>query len=169
VGSWVLEEPIHFFDLACWWLCEAGAPEVVYAQGTRLPATAEGLWDNLTAVLRFRGGEHATVTQSLAVCEHHLAAKVVGEHGAIIAAWDGEMDRTTHPAASLKLSDGQHLRDIPITLSGEFFELRAQMARFDEVCRGKATLPIAPEEAALAVRICYAAEQSIAAGSPIAL
>lgn len=26
VGSWVLEEPIHFFDLACWWLREAAGP-----------------------------------------------------------------------------------------------------------------------------------------------
>jgi myo-inositol 2-dehydrogenase/D-chiro-inositol 1-dehydrogenase len=167
VGSWVLEEPIHFFDLACWWLREAGAPRQVYARGTRRPATEEGLWDNLTAVLSFAGGEHATVTQSLAVCEHHLAAKVIGERGALLATWDGEMDRTTNPVASLRLFDGERLRQIPIAASGEFFELRAQMACFAAVCQGQAALPITPEEAAMAVKICYAAEASIASGLPI--
>jgi myo-inositol 2-dehydrogenase/D-chiro-inositol 1-dehydrogenase len=169
VGSWVLEEPIHFFDLACWWMRECGAPSSVYGQGTRLPQTAEGLWDNLTAVLSFPDGAHATVTQSLAACEHHLAAKVVGERGALIAAWDGEMDRTEHPAASLRWFDGERLREVPIALSGEFFELRAQMARFAAVCRGEAELPITPEEAALAVRICYAAEESIRRQAPVAV
>ncbi|MGI9445554.1 MAG: Gfo/Idh/MocA family protein, partial [Rubripirellula sp.] len=31
VGSWILEEPIHFFDLARWYLEAAGQPESIYA------------------------------------------------------------------------------------------------------------------------------------------
>ena len=31
VGNWILEEPIHFFDLARWYLSGAGAPADVYA------------------------------------------------------------------------------------------------------------------------------------------
>src|SRR5689334_3086354 len=31
VGSWILEEPIHFFDLARWYLSSLGNPQKVYA------------------------------------------------------------------------------------------------------------------------------------------
>ena len=169
VGSWVLEEPIHFFDLACWWLREAGRPVSVYARGARLPSSPEGLWDNLSAVVAFEGGAHASINQSLAVAGHHLTAKVVGDGGAILAFWDGEMDRTTRPRARLEVLSGERLRRIRIEPSGEFFELRAEMARFAQVLRGEAALPITPAEAALAVRISLAAEQSIRTGAPVAL
>jgi myo-inositol 2-dehydrogenase/D-chiro-inositol 1-dehydrogenase len=167
VGSWVLEEPIHFFDLACWWL--GGRPVSVYARGNRLPTSPEGLWDNVAAVIGFDTGAHATVTQTLAVAEHHLAAKVVGEGGALLAFWDGELDRTTRPRASLKLCRGGALEDLPIAASGEFFELRAEVARFAEICRGESVPPVTIEEAARAVRICHAAEESIHSGDIIRL
>src|SRR5689334_2323927 len=32
VGSWVLEEPIHFFDLARWYMSGSGDPVTVYAR-----------------------------------------------------------------------------------------------------------------------------------------
>jgi myo-inositol 2-dehydrogenase/D-chiro-inositol 1-dehydrogenase len=169
VGSWVLEEPIHFFDLACWWLREAGPPVSVYARASRLPTTAEGLWDNLSAVLAFESGAHATITQSLAICEHHLAAKITGDRGALLAFWDGELDRTTRPQASLKLFRGAGLEEVPIAASGEFFELRAEMARFAASCRGEAPPAISPQEAALAVSICWAAEESIRTGAAFAI
>ncbi|MFN9915513.1 MAG: Gfo/Idh/MocA family protein, partial [Pirellulaceae bacterium] len=39
VGSWVLEEPIHFFDLARWYLSGSGNPVELYAYGnSRDPA-----------------------------------------------------------------------------------------------------------------------------------
>ena len=169
VGSWVLEEPIHFFDLCCWWLAGHGAPASVYARASRLPGTPEGLWDNLTATLNWAWGVHATVTQSLAICEHHLAAKVVGEQGSLLAFWDGEMDRTTHPTAALKLFRNGTLEELPIAASGESFELRTELSRFAAACRGGAGPPITPEEAALGVRICHAAEASIASGQAEAI
>ncbi|MGH9720450.1 MAG: Gfo/Idh/MocA family protein [Bryobacteraceae bacterium] len=166
VGSWILEEPIHFFDLAAWWMRRAGWPESVFARGSKLAASPEGLWDNLSAVLSFQGGAHATVTQTLAACEHHLSAKVVGEHGALLAFWDGEMDRTTHPLCSLKLARDGRLEDIPIDPTGEYHELRAQMAHLAAVARGECKPIITPEEAALAVSVCWAAERSARSGLP---
>lgn len=164
VGSWVLEEPVHFFDAGAWWMREAGPPLSIYARAARLPASPEGLWDNMTAVVNFASGAHLTVTHSLAICEHHLAAKVVGDRGAILGFWDGEMDRTTHPSATLKLFRGGRLEEIPIAASGEFFELRAELAHFREVCAGRAALVITPEEAAFNIAMCWAAERSIASG-----
>src|SRR6266853_5426347 len=78
VGSWILEEPIHFFDLGCWWMREAGRPVSIYARAARLPSSPPGLWDNLSAIVNFESGPHLTVTQSLATAEHHMSAKVVG-------------------------------------------------------------------------------------------
>jgi myo-inositol 2-dehydrogenase/D-chiro-inositol 1-dehydrogenase len=165
VGSWVLEEPIHFFDAVCWWLKEAGSPVSIYAAGSRLSAAPEALWSNMHAVLRFESGAHATVTQTLAVCEHHITAKIIGEEGAVLSFWDGEVDRTTQPRASLKLFRRGTLEEIAIAPSGEFFELRAEMAQFAGCCATGAPAAISPEEAAQAVEICQAAERSIASGA----
>lgn len=166
VGSWVLEEPIHFFDAVCWWLGAAGPPVSVYATATRLPDAPPNLWNNMHATLRFASGAHATVTQTLAVCEHHISAKIIGDQGAVLSFWDGEMDRTTHPKASLKLFRDGALEDLPIAASGEFFELRAELAQFRDCCAGTASPVIHPHEAARAVHICWAAERSIASGAP---
>ena len=102
-----------------------------------MPARPEGLWNDMTTVLAFENGAHATVTQTLAICEHHLTAKVVGETGAVLATWDGEMDRTLRPQAGVKLFRGQGLEEIPIAPSGESFELRAELARFAAACDGR--------------------------------
>jgi predicted dehydrogenase len=67
VGSWVLEEPIHFFDAVCWWMEDSGRPTSVYAAASRLPDSPPDLWNNMHATLRFESGAHATVTQTLAV------------------------------------------------------------------------------------------------------
>jgi len=164
VASWILEEPVHFFDLACWWLKEAGRPQWVYARANRLPSSAAGLWDNLTAVLEFESGAHATLTHSLSIAEHHLSAKVMGDRGALIATWDGEQDRATDARAALKLFDGERLGEIAIESSGELFELETELAHFAAVCRGEAQPAITPDEAARAVAICIAAERSIRSG-----
>jgi myo-inositol 2-dehydrogenase / D-chiro-inositol 1-dehydrogenase len=164
VGSWTLEEPIHFFDLGCWWLREAGRPVSIFARGARRPSSPPGLWDNLSAIVSFESGAHLTVTQSLATAEHHMSAKVVGTTGAAVAFWDGEMDRTEHPLCSLKLIREGHLEHIPIAPSGELFELRAELRHFAAVIRGETAPAITPEEGALAVAVCEAAERSIQTG-----
>jgi len=164
VGSWTLEEPIHFFDLGCWWLRAAGSPVAIYARGVQRPSSPPGLWDNLSAIVSFESGAHLTVTQSLAAAEHHMSAKVVGTAGAALAFWDGEMDRTEHPVCSLKVVREGRLEDIAIAASGELFELRAELRHFAAVIRGETAPAIAPEEAALAVAVCEAAERSIESG-----
>src|SRR5260370_4392803 len=141
---------------------EAASPVKVLARGARRPSSPPGLWDNLSAIVNFESGAHLTVTQSLATAEHHMSAKVVGTGGAALAFWDGEMDRTEHPVCSLGVAREGVLRDIPIEASGELFELRWQWRHFAAVIRGEIAPAIAPDEAALAVAVCEAAERSIA-------
>jgi predicted dehydrogenase len=143
---------------------ESGAPQWIYARGSRLPGTPDGLWNNLAAVLEFEAGAHATISQSLSVMEHHLGAKVLGSRGALIATWDAEIDRSTGPRATLKLFDGERMGEIAIEASGEWFELRAEIGHFAALCRGEEQPVITPAEAARAVAICEAAERSIRSG-----
>ena len=100
VGNWVLEEPIHFFDLARWYFSSAGEPVSVYAAASgRQPGHPE-LHDNFSAVLKFPGGRYAVVSQTLAGWEHHQTVKLTGSTGALWASWSGPLDRTFQPTFS---------------------------------------------------------------------
>jgi myo-inositol 2-dehydrogenase / D-chiro-inositol 1-dehydrogenase len=163
-GSVLLEAPIHFFDLACWWLKESGEPQWVYARANRLPQSPAGLWDNVSATLEFESGAHVTITQSLSVAQHHIAAKVMGDRGALIATWADGLEGAATAAAALKLWDGERLGEIPIEASGPLSELRAELAYFVQACRSMIVPVITAAEAARAVALCHAAERSIRSG-----
>lgn len=133
VGNWVLEEPIHFFDLARWYLQEAGDPQTVYARANSIQAGHPELQDNFSATMNFGGGAYAVVAQTLGGFEHHQTAKIVGTEGALWARWSGAMDRTRQPQFSLKRRIGDSVEDIEITkITGELFELEDQLALVTE-------------------------------------
>jgi myo-inositol 2-dehydrogenase / D-chiro-inositol 1-dehydrogenase len=168
VGSWVLEEPIHFFDLARWYLAGEGEPETVYASANSRDPARPALHDNFSAIMRYASGAYAVVSQTLAAFEHHQTVKVVGTKGAIWAAWSGAMDRTLEPTYSLKVFDGEKLKDVKLTHhSGEVFELRQEVAMMvDCVRHGKA--PIASAHDGLwSVALCLAAEESVRSTVPV--
>ena len=66
VGSWILEEPIHFFDLARWYLEACDEPLSVYARSNSRHADHPELKDNFTAIVNHRDGAYAVVSQKLA-------------------------------------------------------------------------------------------------------
>ena len=45
VGDWILEEPIHFFDLARWYFAGSGEPVSVYARANALDPDRPALQD----------------------------------------------------------------------------------------------------------------------------
>lgn len=168
VGSWVLEEPIHFFDFARWYLSAAGDPESVYAAANaRDPARPE-LHDNFSAIVKFAGGAFAVVSQTLSAFEHHQTVKVTGEKGALWASWSGAMDRTLHPTFSLRAFDGEHVRDVPLEkITGEVFELEDQIALMTQAVNGQAELAATGEDGKWSVAMCLAADQSVKTGRPV--
>src|SRR5262245_16588420 len=87
VGNWVLEEPIHFFDLACWYLAGVGRPASVYARANSKQPGHPELNDNFTATLNFPGRAYAVISQTLAAFEHHQVVKVTGTLGSLWATW----------------------------------------------------------------------------------
>lgn len=85
VGNWILEEPIHFFDLARWYLQSTGEPARVYAAANSRQPDHPELQDNFSAIVHFTGGAYAVISQTLSAFEHHQTVKVTGTKGALWA------------------------------------------------------------------------------------
>jgi myo-inositol 2-dehydrogenase/D-chiro-inositol 1-dehydrogenase len=168
VGSWILEEPVHAFDSLMWYLERHGDPVSVQALGNgRRPE--EGMEDNFTALLRFRGGAYAVVTETLAAFEYHHVTEVVGREGAIRAWWSGTLDRTRQPAFELKVKRrGREPETVALAASGELFELETQLAQA-VVAFGERRPLVSGEEARKRVIVCVEAERSLREGREIAL
>jgi myo-inositol 2-dehydrogenase / D-chiro-inositol 1-dehydrogenase len=168
VGSWVLEEPIHFFDLARWYLESSGDPTELIAYGNSRDPQRKGLFDNFSAMFKYPNGSYAVVSQTLAAFEHHQTVKVSGTKGALWAGWSGALDRTLEPTSFLKVFDGEVLKDCELARqSGEVFELREEISQaIQMVLHG--TKPIATGFDGLwSAGLCLVAEESIRLQKPL--
>jgi myo-inositol 2-dehydrogenase/D-chiro-inositol 1-dehydrogenase len=168
VGSWVLEEPIHFFDLARWYLAASGDPIELTAYGNSRDPGRPDLFDNFSAMFRCADGSYAVVSQTLAAFEHHQTVKVSGTAGAVWAGWSGALDRTTEPSCFLKVFDGERLVDQPLRrASGEVFELGEEIASCVR-CVREGARPVADARDGLwSAGLCLVAEESIRRGRPL--
>jgi myo-inositol 2-dehydrogenase/D-chiro-inositol 1-dehydrogenase len=169
VGSWILEEPVHAFDSVMWYLESQGDPLSVLALGNG-GQPEEGMGDNFTALLRFRGGAYAVVTETLAAFEYHHVTEVVGREGSLRAWWSGTMDRTRQPAYELKVRrrGAGEAGIATLAPSGELFELETQLAQAVVAFRERRPL-VSGEEARKRVMVCVEAERSLREGREIAL
>jgi myo-inositol 2-dehydrogenase/D-chiro-inositol 1-dehydrogenase len=168
VGSWILEEPIHFFDLARWYLARSGEPQSVYAAASARDVARPELQDNFSAIVKFDGGAFAVISQTLAAFEHHQTVKVTGTQGALWASWSGAMDRTRHPTFILRAFDGGDAREIPIEkITGEVFELEDEIALVAAAVRGEGALCADGEDGRWSVAMCLAAERAVKLGRAV--
>ncbi|MEM0969558.1 MAG: Gfo/Idh/MocA family oxidoreductase [Verrucomicrobiota bacterium] len=169
VGNWILEEPIHFFDLSRWYLTEAGEPSQVYAKANACDAGRPDLHDNFSAVMEWENGAYAVVSQTLAAFEHHQTVKVVGTDGALWAGWSGAMDRTEKPSFFLKAMHGRDgaVEDVHLDRpSGELFELRVEVQRMVEAVNDNRPLPADGHDGLWSAGMCLAAVASLESGKP---
>lgn len=168
VGSWVLEEPIHFFDLARWYLEDSGNPVELYAYGNSRDPARPTLFDNFSAMFRYPNGSYAVVSQTLAAFEHHQTVKVSGTKGALWAGWSGALDRTLEPSYFLKVFDGEKLENVKIEKhSGEVFELREEIAQCIAMVRTGRKPAATGEDGLWSAGLCLVAEESIRQGRPL--
>jgi myo-inositol 2-dehydrogenase/D-chiro-inositol 1-dehydrogenase len=169
VGSWILEEPVHFFDFTMWYFEALGDPLSVQALG--VPRAGEaGMSNDLTVILRFPGQAHAVITETLAGFEYHQLLHVVGSEGAIRSWWSGALDRTLHPSFELRVA-GRGRREaetVPVRASGELVELEEQ-ARQVVTAFARLEALVSGEEARKRIAVCLAAERSLREGREVAL
>lgn len=170
VGNWILEEPIHFFDLARWYLSASGNPKSVFATANSSQKDHPELQDNFSALMQFDEGAYAVVTQTLCAFEHHQTIKVTGTQGALWASWSGAIDRTRHPTFSLRAFDGSKVKTMPIEkMTGELFELEDQVEVFANAVRNQAPLHCTGSDGRWSVAMCLAAQASVDRGCSVDL
>lgn len=163
VGSWVLEELVHFFDLVMWYAAENGRPARVRTVGN---GGENGLVRNFAATLEWADGSAAVLSQCLSGFEHHTLLEIAGDRGAVRTWWAGAMDRTLHPDFALKVQrGGQQPETVAIPRSGEVFELEENLRRALAGFREGRSI-FSPAEARLAVEVCLAADEAYRTGKP---
>lgn len=168
VGNWILEEPIHFFDLARWYFQQWGEPVSVYARANARQLDRPDLQDNFTAVVNFPEGRYAVIAQTLAAYEHHQVVKITGSTGALWASWSGALDRALHPDFSLKHFDGETVRAIPITQTpGEVYELADEIADLARAIQDQRPPNAVGEDGRWSVDMCLKAQESVDTGSVV--
>ena len=168
VGSWILEEPIHFFDLALWYFQSLGDPSSIFAQANSR-GREEGLLDNFSALIRWKNGAYVSLNHTLGGFEHHHLVELVGTKGALRSWWGAEMDRTSEPSFGMKFlarkTSGEEFdtgepEEIRFPgKSGELFELKELIARsLESVKKG---IPfLGAEEGRKSVLLCLLGEES---------
>ena len=165
VGNWILEEPIHFFDLARWYFAEAGDPVSVFARASHKRDEHPELQDNFSAMITFPNGGYAVISQTLAGYEHHQVVKLTGCRGALWASWSGAMDRTFDPVFSLKYFDGEKVQDVPLAkTTGEVYELEEELSAMTAAARGASPGCATGEDGRWAVALCLKAQESVDTG-----
>lgn len=175
VGSWILEEPVHFFDSLMWYFEELGDPDRIIAFGNgRTPPGSEGadaaMMHNFSSVMHWPGGAYAVITQSLAGFEHHHVMEIVGSEGSIRTWWSGAEDRTREPSFEIKVQRaGQAKAEVlKVAASGELFELDLELRLVVDAFKTGRPI-VSGEEARKRIVICLAAEQALAQASEIEL
>lgn len=164
VGSSILEEPIHYLDLAAWWL---GPAHALQAFATSR-AGREGAWENLDVRL-WAGAAQASVTRSIAAWGHRVDVRIVGDAGAYRASWVGAFDADPAPRVEGWLHRGED-RDAPPealdlpAATGHAFDLPTQTAAFLAAVRGEGAPIAAGGDGVEAVRVSLAAQRSLEAG-----
>jgi myo-inositol 2-dehydrogenase/D-chiro-inositol 1-dehydrogenase len=170
VGNWILEEPIHFFDLARWYFSSLGDPQTIYATANSKQPDHPELHDNFSAIVHFPRGAYAVISQTLSAFEHHQTVKLTGTKGALWASWSGAMDRTAHPTFSLRAFDGERVEQIPIDkITGEIFELEDQMAMLVAAIQNGSPLTCTAEDGRWSVAMCLAADRSVKTSAPVSI
>jgi myo-inositol 2-dehydrogenase/D-chiro-inositol 1-dehydrogenase len=165
VGNWILEEPIHFFDLARWYF--GADPLSVNARASSKRLDHPELQDHFSALVDFPQGRYAVISQCLNGWEHHQTAKISGRDGSLWAAWSGAMDRTFEPTFSLKVQRGDKLETMPIARpAGEVFELEEQFARFIAAIQTGVAPAATGEDGRWSVAMCLKAAESAKSGKP---
>ena len=164
LGSTILEEPIHYLDLARWYL---GPVRELQAWG-KSRGGREALWENLDVRLEHASGARSWVTRSIAAYGHQVTLMLVGEAGALRASWRGKMDMDTEPVVSLSLHGAGGTEEVPLVRkTGHAFDVPRQTRAFLAAIAGEGTPSASGEDGCAAVELCLAVQESLEEGSSV--
>jgi myo-inositol 2-dehydrogenase/D-chiro-inositol 1-dehydrogenase len=173
VGSWILEEPVHFFDLVLWYMECYEDPISIFAIGNSNDRDV-GLYDNFTCFVRYKNGPCAVISQTLGGFQHHTQVQVVGKEGAARTFWSGALDREKNPTIGFQVRKRgfafkrgiDECETIELSPDSEGFKLQNQINRVVKAF-GEGIAPTPGEEARKRVIICDEAVRSIREGKEV--
>ncbi|HUG69908.1 MAG TPA: Gfo/Idh/MocA family oxidoreductase [Pirellulaceae bacterium] len=169
VGSWILEEPIHFFDLARWYLSSRGEPTSVYARANSRHPDNPKLFDNFSAIVNFAGA-YAVVSQTLAAFGHHQTGKITGTEGTIWAWWSAADARSEKPVFGLHYGLGDDVTEMRFEKpTGELLELADEIAAVARCVREGTQPPCTGVDGRWSTLLCLAAERAVESESPVSI
>jgi len=162
VGSWILEEPIHFFDLARWYLSGCGEPVSVYARASARETARGDLHDHFTATIGFADDAYAVIVQTLSAFGHHQTVKVSGTKGTIWAQWSASDARSPKPVFSLRYGIADSVEELTFEKpTGELLELADEIVAFTHAIRQSQPPPCTGKDGRWSAMLCLAAEESV--------
>ena len=166
VGNWILEEPIHFFDLARWYLSDRGEPTSIYARANARDPDHPELKDNFSAILNFPDNAYALISQTLGAFGHHQTGKIVGTKGTIWAYWSAADARSDKPEFGLRYGLGDDVTEMQFDKpTGELLELADEVAAMVHCIRTGAIPPCTGNDGRWSTLLCLAAERSVDSGT----
>lgn len=174
LGSSILEEPIHYLDLARWYLLgTSGEPVKLQAWANSRQGRAY-LNENLDVRLEYADNTQALVTRSVAAFEHTVTLNIVGEKGSLRAVWSGSMDLDENPSAELWLHTSGDRDALAERLeveqkTGHAFDVPRQTEAFLSAVRQGTRPPTTGEDGRASVALCLAVERSLTKGAEINL
>ena len=170
VGNWILEEPIHFFDLARWYLEGSGDPVSVYARANSRHADQPELRDNFSCIVDFEDGAFAVISQTLAAFGHHQTAKIAGTKGTIWAYWSAADARSDRCQFGLRYGLADEVHEVTFDkATGELLELADQVAAVVQAVLSRSEPPCSGEDGRWSTRLCLAATRSVELGRIVTL
>jgi len=161
IGSWILDSPIHYIDLIRWYFEGTGKPQSLYSTANSLHSDRT-LIDNFFSIIQFSNNNYATLSFTMGGYGYHIAAKIIGDKGAIWAYWKEAEDNNSKP--NFFLEYGQDKIKHQVTIEGqvgETFDLKTEIQQVVKVIRGKAHIPATGWDGREAVRLCLALEKSL--------
>lgn len=166
LGSTILEEPIHYLDLARWYLGDMAS---LQAWSVSRPGRGP-LHEQLDVRLESRSGATALVTRSIAAGGHAVDLRLVAERGALRASWRGRMDVDPTPRVRLELHDADGSRLVPCSAAtGHAHDLWRQTAAFVASARTGSPPPASARDGLASVELCLAVERSLERGAVVPL
>lgn len=167
-GPTVLEEPIHYLDLAQWFFGSDRTVAVSAFAASR--AGFEPLEQNLDIVLKQQSGATALVTRSLGAFGHRVRVEAVCDHGTVEAEWRGRMDADAEPQVSVTVETAEGRRSVEVTSrTGHAHDLGLQLRAFVAAVKGEREALVTASDGRQAVALCLAADKALRTNSSVTM
>ncbi len=166
-GSWMLDGPIHYFDLLRWYFSQAGDASSIYS--TASSRKADPFDDSFSSAVRFSNGSFASLYYCMGGFGHTITLRISGDEGGIAASWEATEGTSPKPIYRLQYGQGTRITDVTIERDpGEIYDLDAEISELVRSVReGSEPCLASGQDGKEAVRLCLAAEKSLEIGESV--